>query len=77
VTEPSPSQAISPLRYVVGSTALFGYHLVCGAALEGLALVQPRLRPVARFHRAYLVDLFRDVLAREGVEVRCRRNHER
>lgn len=75
--DPTPSRPISPLRYVVGSAALFGYHLVCGAALEGLALVRPSLRPVARFHRAYLVDLGRGVLTRDGLEVQWRGNHER
>jgi len=61
------AQPISRARYAVGSLLLFGYHGVAGAVLEAAALAVPRFRPVARFHRRYLEDLWRAVRTRDGI----------
>ncbi len=58
---------ISRARYVIGSTLLFGYHGTVGLALEAAALVTPRFRPVARFHRGFVSDLARSVIQREDI----------
>lgn len=59
------ARSVSRLRFLVGSAALLGYHCAAGAVLEGAALLDGGFKPVARFHRAYLADLVRD-LARRG-----------
>jgi hypothetical protein len=61
------ARPISRLRYVLGSAAIVGYHGVAGAALEGAALFDKGFLPVARFHRAFLSDLLRSVVRREGI----------
>jgi hypothetical protein len=58
---------ISRARYLVGSTLLFGYHGTVGLALEAAAMLTPRFRPVARFHRDFVSDLARSVLRREDI----------
>ena len=62
--EPTP---ISRSRYVIGSVLLLGYHGVVGLTLESAALVNPRFRPAARFHRAYLLDLIRAIRSRDRI----------
>lgn len=63
------NQRISRSRYVAGTIALFGYHALAGAALEGAALLVPRFRPVAGFHRHYVADLWRAVRTRDGIRL--------
>jgi hypothetical protein len=61
------AEPISRTRYLVGSTLLFGYHGTVGLVLEAAALITPRFRPVARFHRGFVSDLARSVLRRDDI----------
>ena len=63
------AQPISRTRYAVGALMLFGYHGVAGTLLEAAALAAPRFRPVARFHRRYVADLWRAVRERDGIRL--------
>jgi len=61
------ARPISRLRYWAGTAAIVGYHGLVGAALEGASLVDAGLKPVARFHRAFLADLVRGIARRDGI----------
>ena len=68
VESPIP-EPISPGRFVLGSLLILGYHIGVGAVLEAAAFCKPRFRPVARFHRIYLLDILAVVSSREGIRI--------
>ena len=66
--ENSP-EPISPGRYALGAALTLGYHAAACAAVHAAATFAPRWRPVAAWHRRYLLDTATGILRRERIRV--------
>ena len=61
---------ISTPRWYLGRGVFLGYHLAVQTLMLAIGVPSPKVRSLARFHRQYVRELWRQIRDREGIKVR-------